>query len=49
MLFRSLAQQERFLHGQCFLGAPVDILAWTDPEPLRAARALRDRRRPASV
>ncbi|MFF1869741.1 ABC transporter substrate-binding protein [Kitasatospora herbaricolor] len=44
-----LARQERFLHGQGFLGAPVDILAWTDPEPLRAARALRDRRRPASV
>ncbi|MFE3106203.1 ABC transporter substrate-binding protein [Kitasatospora indigofera] len=43
-----LAQQERFLHGQGFLDAPVDIRAWTDPEPLRAARALRDRRRSTS-
>ncbi|MFC9328124.1 ABC transporter substrate-binding protein [Kitasatospora sp. NPDC057015] len=35
-----LARQERFLHGEGFLEAPVDVRAWADPEPLRAARAL---------
>ncbi|MFF2041977.1 ABC transporter substrate-binding protein [Kitasatospora sp. NPDC058170] len=43
-----LEQQERFLHGQGFLDAAVDIRAWADPEPLRAARALLDRRRGAA-
>ncbi|MFJ5116399.1 ABC transporter substrate-binding protein [Kitasatospora sp. NPDC088548] len=42
-----LEQQERFLRGQGFLDAAVDIRAWTDPEPLRAARELLDRRRAA--
>ncbi|MFJ6216485.1 ABC transporter substrate-binding protein [Streptomyces sp. NPDC092296] len=35
-----LARQERFLYGQGFLAAPVDIGAWSDPEPLRHAREL---------
>lgn len=35
-----LARQERFLHGQGFLAAPVDVAAWAVPEPLAAARAL---------
>ncbi|MFD9684284.1 ABC transporter substrate-binding protein [Kitasatospora sp. NPDC001309] len=42
-----LAQQERFLAGQGFLAAPVDIRAWADPEPLRAARDLLRGRRAA--
>ncbi|MFB7616760.1 ABC transporter substrate-binding protein [Kitasatospora sp. NPDC056181] len=43
-----LAQQERFLHRHGFLDAPVDVRAWTDPEPLRAARELLERRRAAA-
>ncbi|MFG3051737.1 ABC transporter substrate-binding protein [Kitasatospora sp. NPDC048239] len=43
-----LEQQERFLHRQGFLDAAVDIRGWADPEPLRAARALLDRRRGAA-
>lgn len=35
-----LAEQERFLRGQGFLPSPVDVAAWADPEPLRAARKL---------
>ncbi|MFB6889556.1 ABC transporter substrate-binding protein [Kitasatospora sp. NPDC056327] len=40
-----LEQQERFLHRHGFLAAPVDVRAWADPEPLRAARALLAARR----
>ncbi|AUY48929.1 ABC transporter substrate-binding protein [Streptomyces sp. CB01881] len=43
-----LAQQERFLHRHGFLDAPVDVRAWTDPEPLRVARELLERRRAAA-
>ncbi|MBP0448176.1 ABC transporter substrate-binding protein [Kitasatospora sp. RG8] len=43
-----LAQQERFLHRHGFLDAPVDVRTWTDPEPLRAARELLERRRAAA-
>ncbi|MFD4655359.1 ABC transporter substrate-binding protein [Kitasatospora sp. NPDC058444] len=35
-----LALQERFLREQGFLAASVDVQAWADPEPLRAAREL---------
>ncbi|MEE1824564.1 ABC transporter substrate-binding protein [Streptomyces sp. BE20] len=42
-----LEQQERFLHRHGFLEAPVDVRAWADPEPLRAARALLAARRGA--
>ncbi|MEV6975378.1 ABC transporter substrate-binding protein [Kitasatospora sp. NPDC093806] len=42
-----LAQQERFLDRHGFLAAPVDVHAWADPEPLRAARALLAERRAA--
>ncbi|MER7583119.1 ABC transporter substrate-binding protein [Kitasatospora sp. NPDC097691] len=35
-----LALQERFLRVQGFLPASVDVQAWADPEPLRAAREL---------
>ncbi len=40
-----LDQQERLLRRHGFLPAPVDLAAWADPEPLRAARALLDSRR----
>ncbi|MFI1382768.1 ABC transporter substrate-binding protein [Embleya sp. NPDC020886] len=40
-----LARQERFLHAQGFLAAPVDVHAWAAPEPLRLARELADARR----
>ncbi|MCX4745346.1 ABC transporter substrate-binding protein [Kitasatospora sp. NBC_01287] len=40
-----LAQQERLLHRHGFLPEPVDLAAWADPEPLRAAEALRAGRR----
>ncbi|MFD9592712.1 ABC transporter substrate-binding protein [Kitasatospora sp. NPDC059973] len=43
-----LEQQERFLRHQGFLAAPVDVAAWADPEPLRAARALLAARRAAA-
>ncbi|AXI76249.1 ABC transporter substrate-binding protein [Peterkaempfera bronchialis] len=42
-----LARQERFLHGQGFLDAPVDVRAWSDPEPLRRARETAAARRHA--
>lgn len=35
-----LAQQERLLRQHGFLPEPVDVAAWADPEPLRAAQAL---------
>lgn len=35
-----LAQQERLLRHHGFLPEPVDVAAWADPEPLRAAQAL---------
>lgn len=35
-----LARQERFLHSQGFLAAPVDVEAWAAYEPLAAARSL---------
>ncbi|MGW0994066.1 ABC transporter substrate-binding protein [Streptomyces sp. NPDC002523] len=35
-----LEQQERFLHTQGFLPAPVDVRAWADHAPLRRAREL---------
>ncbi len=35
-----LARQERFLHAQGFLAAPVAVRDWAAPEPLRQARAL---------
>lgn len=41
-----LELQERFLHAQGFLAQRVDVRRWTDPEPLRRARALTARRPP---
>ncbi|WP_245687462.1 ABC transporter substrate-binding protein [Streptacidiphilus griseoplanus] len=35
-----LEQQERFLHAQGFLPAPVDVRAWADHTPLQQAREL---------
>ncbi|MYV98933.1 ABC transporter substrate-binding protein [Streptomyces sp. SID3343] len=43
-----LARQERFLRGQGFLAAPVDVRAWAAREPLDDARALAARRPPTS-
>ncbi|MFE4513360.1 ABC transporter substrate-binding protein [Kitasatospora sp. NPDC056783] len=42
-----LGAQERFLGEQGFLAAPVNVQAWADPEPLRAARELLRARRAA--
>ena len=44
-----LEQQESFLRAQGFLPAPVDVRAWADESPLRAARALVAGRRRAAV